>query len=41
MKDNGNYVYDPKKAYHPISYEKLVRMLEFLDQTGFVSFSEA
>jgi hypothetical protein len=38
--EQGNLLYPIDGAYLPVSYNKVLRMLNVLDQNGFVSFSE-
>jgi len=37
----GNRAYPPPDAYYPLSFEKILRMLERLRANGFTSFTEA
>ena len=37
----GSHTYPPAEAFYPLSFEKILRMLERLRANGFTSFAEA
>jgi hypothetical protein len=41
LRADGTRIYPPAEAYYPLSFEKILRMLERLRSNGFTSFAEA